>query len=345
MKRNDHLNLTPEALGDDEHTLRIKNMPTVRRGKPATRRKPKSRAEAAPPSSVEQTDESFHFSYDASRHERGWIIDALSDFYDQQWFDDVLRVIKGGKEATVYQCLGNQTSGEPFIAAKVYRPRQFRNLRKDHIYREGRVYLDEHGREITNAGMLYAVRKRTTYGEELIHTSWIEHEVRALQVLHEAGADVPRPLASDNNAILMSYIGGEETPAPSLNGVRLERDEAHDLFQRVLHNIQIMLDHQVVHGDLSAYNILYWEGQITLIDFPQAIRPGQNPSDYRIFERDVVRVCEYFARMGVESQPRELAARMWMDHQYRLTPQMDPRLLADDIDADEPDWEDEQDED
>ncbi len=45
------------------------------------------------------------------------------------------------------------------------------------------------------------------------------------------------------------------------------------LYERLLRNIEIMLEHGIVHGDLSAYNVLYWEGQITLIDFPQVVSP------------------------------------------------------------------------
>ncbi len=54
-----------------------------------------------------------------------------------------------------------------------------------------------------------------------------------------------------------------------------------------------MLANNVVHGDLSAYNILYWQGDIRIIDFPQAVNPYKNPNAYRIFERDVERICQY----------------------------------------------------
>ncbi|NIT56687.1 MAG: serine protein kinase RIO, partial [Aliifodinibius sp.] len=76
--------------------------------------------------------------------------------------------------------------------------------------------------------------------------------------------------------------------------VDLERDEAQLLFDRVIHNVELMLKHNRVHADLSAYNILYWEGEIILIDFPQAISPVNNQSAYLIFKRDMLRICEYF---------------------------------------------------
>jgi RIO kinase 1 len=66
-----------------------------------------------------------------------------------------------------------------------------------------------------------------------------------------------------------------------------------------------------VHGDLSAYNILYWDGAITLIDFPQVTSLHANRNAYPILERDVVRVCEYFARQGARADGLGLARAMW----------------------------------
>jgi len=272
----------------------------------------------------------FRFTYQASQHERGWIVDSLGGFYEHRWLDDVLRLVKGGKEANVYLCQANESVkdlDQPFLAAKVYRPRRFRNLKNDHQYREGRVNLDEDGREIKEDGLMHAMRKKTEFGLELLHTSWIEHEVKTLEILHEAGADVPQVFASGNNAILMSYIGDQDLAAPVLHSVRLSVKEARCHYERVLHNIELMLAKRRIHGDLSAFNILYWQGEITLIDFPQAIDPNLNRNAFRIFERDVMRVCEYFARQGVKSNPRHLAKDIWKAHHLREIPDVHPGLL------------------
>lgn len=337
-----------ELLDDGISKYAIRNIPGRARRNPG-----KLQAHAVPrpklsePEIVEQ-DDSFSFSYHATRHERVWIYDALKGFHDGRWLDDVLRLIKGGKEAHVYQCLANSSVEglqrpewkQPYLAAKIYRPRKFRNLKNDHLYREGRHNLDEEGREVTNDGMLHAMAKRTEYGRELLHTSWIEHEYNTLRMLYSAGADVPRPLVSSSNAILMSYIGDDDTPAPTLNSVRLSRREASLLFDRVVHNIDLMLGHARIHADLSAYNILYRSGEITLIDFPQAIDPAQNRNAYPIFERDVIRICEYFARQGVKTEPRSLASGLWKKRRYPQTPDIHPGLLDPEDEGDRRLWND-----
>ncbi|MBW6466102.1 MAG: hypothetical protein K0B06_06330 [Brevefilum sp.] len=67
----------------------------------------------------------------------------------------------------------------------------------------------------------------------------------------------------------------------------MEKLDARQTFDRLIHNIEIMLANQRVHGDLSAYNILYLEGEIYLIDFPQAIDPEVNRNASAIFKRDI----------------------------------------------------------
>lgn len=322
----------------------IRNMP--HQGKVNHPNKSKSKPENDAKSAIaevifpEERQEDFNYTYKASRHEHGWLLSSLANFYDGRWINDVLMLVRGGKEASVYLCSADQSNRltPPVLAAKVYRPRQFRNLRNDHLYREGRSNVDIEGKTVLDDRMLHAMRKRTQYGLELLHTSWIGHEFKTLQILHAAGVDLPEPYVSDNNAILMEYIGTPETPAPTLNTVSLERDEAQILFERVLNNIDLMLANHRIHGDLSAFNILYWESQIHLIDFPQAIDPDENQNAYRIFARDVKRICEYFARQGIVSDPTRLSQELWRSHGYRLQPDIHPGLLNEEDELDRRYW-------
>jgi RIO kinase 1 len=280
----------------------------------------------------------FNFTYQASRHERQWLLASLGSFYEHHWIDDVLRLVKSGKEASVYLCRANPSVNEEFLAVKVYRPRMLRNLKNDALYREGRTDLDADGNQIFDHKLLNAIRKRSAYGQEIRHTSWLEHEYTTLQRLHTAGADVPKPYACEANAILMSYIGEEGFSAPVLSSIHLRKEEARFLFKRVLRNVNIMLDNGIIHGDLSAYNILYWEGKITLIDFPQVVSPGQNLNALRIFERDLARVCEYFKHQGVPTPPHKLVVDLWTAHHYRITPEVHPALLDDQDEGDVAYW-------
>lgn len=255
----------------------------------------------------------FETTYQPSKYETGWLMQSLESLYDQQLITDVLAVIKGGKEASVYRCVAHESTGTTLLAAKVYRPRMFRQLRNDKMYRQGRQILMADGPALnaTDDREMRAIMKGTAFGKQVQHTSWLMHEFTTLQHLHALGAAVPRAFAVGDNVILMSYYGDEHIAAPTLNTIRLEADEAHTLFQEVLRNIDLMLQHNLIHADLSAYNILYWEGDITLIDFPQVTDSQSNPQAYFILQRDITRICEYFAGQGVDCHPADLMDDFW----------------------------------
>jgi RIO kinase 1 len=272
----------------------------------------------------------FTPTYQPSRYEGEWLLDSLRTFYEQALITDVVAMVKGGKEASVYRCAAHPSTGQTWLAAKVYRPQKFRSLSNDQLYREGRATLTAEGHSVrpTEHRILRALGKKTAFGRQVAHTSWLMYEHTTLQTLYKAGGAVPRPFGAGENTVLMSYRGDARMPAPTLNQVRLRPAEAEPLFREVLRNVELMLDHELIHGDLSAYNLLYWEGRITLIDFPQVVNVYNNVNAYIIFQRDVQRVCEYFAAQGVDDalcDADTIVADLWQRYVGRIP---SPRELA-----------------
>jgi hypothetical protein len=120
-----------EELDDLPSTVNIKK-PVLRKNKPQINLNNQSQEILGQMKEDREVD--FPYSYTPSRFEGRWLIDSLGGFYEEHWFDDVLRMIKGGKEASVYLCRGNKTTGKDLLAAKVYRPRMFRNLKAGRIW-------------------------------------------------------------------------------------------------------------------------------------------------------------------------------------------------------------------
>jgi RIO kinase 1 len=261
----------------------------------------------------------FQTTYKPKRFETGWLLQSLTAFYDLDLISDVLAVVKGGKEANVYRCAGGPAADAELVAAKVYRPRMLRNLRNDRMYREGRQILGPDGKALkeNDHREMRALGKKTTFGQQLAHTSWLMHEFTTLGQLYAAGAAVPRPIAADQNAVLMGFVGDHRLAAPTLHEVRLEPVAARRLLDQVIHNLELMLRADLIHGDLSAYNILYWEGTMTIIDFPQVTNAKGNANARFILARDVRRVCEYFALQGIAVDARSIADSLWQRFQAR----------------------------
>src|SRR5512133_1667599 len=84
---------------------------------------------------AQEISREFKFTYKAARFEEAWLLDSLVHFAEHQWISDVLRKVKGGKEASVYLCRPSAAVGAPLVAVKVYRPRSLRNLKNDGQYR------------------------------------------------------------------------------------------------------------------------------------------------------------------------------------------------------------------
>ena len=76
-------------------------------------------------------------------------------------------------------------------------------------------------------------------------------------------------------------------------------------------NIELLLRFGMAHGDLSAYNILYWDSTITLIDFPQVVELSTNTQAYDILARDIERVCQYFAKQGAAYDAQPILDKLW----------------------------------
>ena len=84
---------------------------------------------------------------------------------------------------------GAPETGLELVAAKVYRPRMFRNLRNDKMYRDGRELLTADGKHgKPDDRMIRAVGKKTAYGQQVAHTSWLMYEFN-----HWNGCTRPEP--------------------------------------------------------------------------------------------------------------------------------------------------------
>lgn len=230
---------------------------------------------------------------------------AFEHFLDEGLIQRVIRPIKSGKEASVHLCRANpRTTGVELAALKVFHPLDRRDFRDDALYRDGEWIKERRIR--------VALAKKTTFGREVQGGIWVSREWETLRLLFDAGAPVPRPIEWTGDAILMSYVGDEEDAAPQLHRHRpRDRREAEELLEQCLRAVELMLFLDVVHGDLSPFNVLVWDGRIWVIDFPQAVDPKKNRHASSFLARDVERICRHFERLGVARDPAAIAGDLW----------------------------------
>jgi RIO kinase 1 len=237
-----------------------------------------------------------------SPQEQELLLSSLESFLDENVITEILECVRGGKEATVFKCRAGPSLGGGFVAAKIYRPDSRRSFRNNAQY--------QHGRVILNKRVARALAAKTDFGRECAQYLWIAAEYETQQLLYEAGAQVPRPIAFRDSCILMQWIG-DDSPAPQLRHAELSASEARVAREHILCDIERMLDRHRIHGDLSPFNILWWAGRPWVIDFPQAVDARMNGNSYALLCRDAENVFRFFARHGMDGDPWKFATRLW----------------------------------
>lgn len=154
------------------------------------------------------------------------------------------------------------------------------------------------GQWVSHPSLRKAVRQKTKVGRNLQQKLWTKREYYLLQKLHHEGAIVPEVYAHTDNAILMQYIGDEDEAAPRLADIVLDKAIRPAVLRAIEESMQLFLAHGIVHADLSAYNILWWDNRPWVIDFPQAADIRRNPDWHALYERDLKNIRSYFAEPG-----------------------------------------------
>ena len=131
----------------------------------------------------------------------------------------------------------------------------------------------------------------------MIYT-WVNKEFKNLARYAEAGIPVPEPITFNQNCLLMDYIGAETGPAPQLRECVLE-DPTETYDEVISFIIDGWQEAHLVHGDLSEYNILMWDGQPVMIDVGQAMTTD-NYNAKELLERDIRNVNAFFRKRGAD---------------------------------------------
>ena len=226
-----------------------------------------------------------------------------------------LGTLRSGKEAQIDLVERTGHDGRTcLLARKRYLPRtvtakgqlealgvqRASSFRHDVEYREGRQFRKTRDRR--------AVERMSTYGKKLLQDRWLDHEHDVLRALRDAGCRVPHPVSFAGDILLMEYVGDRSQAAPQLARARLSPADVASAWSQLVDGLRRITSAGWAHGDLSAYNLLWWQGELWFIDFPQAVDIAANPGGLGFLHRDVVNVCGWFARHGVDDDPEAVFA-------------------------------------
>ena len=194
--------------------------------------------------------------------------------------------------------------GEEVRCAKVYKEANKRGFHKAVDYTEGR--------KIKNSRQARAMAKGSRYGRQEQEAAWQHAEVDALRRLAAAGVRVPTPYDFHEGVLLMELVTDEDgEPAPRLNDVVLEEDDARRFHADLLRQVVRMLCAGIVHGDLSEYNVLVDRNGPVIIDLPQAVDAAANSNARAMLERDVNNLADYFGQFVPALRDTAYGKEIW----------------------------------
>ena len=208
---------------------------------------------------------------------------VLFHFLNDGTLYEVHGVVSAGKEARVYW--GKNKEGKE-LAVKIY-------LTSSAEFLKGmRKYIDGDRR-------FKSVKHNT---RSLIFT-WAQKEFRNLQQATTAKVRVPKPIAVKNNVLLMEFIGKNGVSAPSMK--EQPPGDPEKIYRVVLTYMErLYRKAELVHGDLSEYNMMVWKGCPVIFDMSQSV-PTSHPLAEYLLRRDLANVNRFFSRLGVNIKPDE----------------------------------------
>ncbi|KAH1155757.1 hypothetical protein AAZX31_18G211400 [Glycine max] len=195
-------------------------------------------------------------------------------------FHDINGCISTGKEANVYHA--TKSDGQE-LAIKVYKTSVLvfkdrdRYVQGDFRFRNG--YCKHNPRKMVK--------------------TWAEKEMRNLMRLKAAGIRCPTPYLLRLHVLVMEFIGKSGWAAPRLKDAALSLDKLREGYVEIIIAMRTLYQKcKLVHGDLSEYNILYFEGHLYIIDVSQAVDP-EHPHALDFLREDCVHVSDFFKKHGV----------------------------------------------
>jgi RIO kinase 1 len=219
--------------------------------------------------------------------------------------DTELGILKTGKEADVY-LVERADPLEPergvVMAAKRYRSREHRSFHRSATYTEGRSMKRSRDNR--------ALKRKSTFGRLVAEGEWAVSEWGALVRLWNLGLPVPYPVQIDGTEILMEWITYEGETAPRLVQTRPDPDLLESYYQQLRDAMATLVQAGLVHGDLSAYNILAAGPRLVVIDLPQVVDLIGNANGMDYLLRDCTNICTWFRQKGLEVDEHDLFAEL-----------------------------------
>ncbi len=130
---------------------------------------------------------------------------------------------------------------------------------------------------------------------------WARKEYTNLKQAFEAGVPAPRPIQYAGNVLVMEFIGENGVSAPKLLDTEVTKKD----YLAVIAALKTLFSKaELVHADLSEYNIFKFNQKIVLFDFGSAVS-SKHPTAIEFLKRDLTNLNRFFTKRGINTIPEE----------------------------------------
>ncbi|KAI0979523.1 hypothetical protein GJ496_000573 [Pomphorhynchus laevis] len=243
---------------------------------------------------------SAHLSKDKSQYSFSQIIMdpttsyMLMNLIDRGILKEIGTCIATGKEATILYAEGGMYLNEPLdpqCALKVFHTvisefkTRFKYIKDDFRFRN---------------------RMKSLNNRKMINL-WTEKEFHNLKAMIRAGIPCPNPLFLRNNILVMTLIGDGSNAAPRLSEVKFETQEnIQKAYEETLSIIRALYNYcNLVHADLSEYNLLWYHDHVYVLDVAQAVHTD-NLDAFEYLYRDCTNISKFFSNLDIVSNADDI---------------------------------------
>lgn len=187
-----------------------------------------------------------------------------------------------GKEANVYYAKGGQNDQE--FAVKIFKTSilvfkdRDRYVSGEYRFRNG--YCKSNPRKMVK--------------------TWAEKEMRNLKRLAAAGIPCPTPHLLKSHVLVMNFLGSNGWCAPRLKDATLTDEQVFDCYVTIVVDVYRMYHEcNLVHGDLSEYNLLWHLDRAVIIDVSQSVEQA-HPYANDFLRKDISNITDFFRKRGMQ---------------------------------------------
>ena len=207
-------------------------------------------------------------------------ITVINEMINRSVLGYIKSPLASGKESKVYLALDKNR--QKFLAVKIY-------LTVSAEFKKRLQYIAGDPR-------FSSIRR----GSRNLISIWAKKEFKSLQTAYQSGVNVPAPLKVRKNVLVMEFIGDDAGGIPCPILVNSNSITSNDYKEVITQVSNLYQNAQLVHADLSEYNIFKCaKGRIILFDFGSSVNI-QQPNSRHFLTRDIANINTFFGKRGVK---------------------------------------------